>query len=89
MLPSAAQRRSETGRRSEAKGRQGKGSRAGLTPWPPTAGAEAATRPASLRGKAEGAAWQQTPGERGLGWSVAGGRRGRWRDTPCTLAHIY
>lgn len=50
LLPSAAQRHSREregergGRRSERRG-----NRAGLTPWPPTAGAEAATRPASLR----------------------------------------
>lgn len=50
LLPSAAQRRSRgrDARRSEG------GSRAGLTPWPPTAGAEAATRTASLRRRREG-----------------------------------
>lgn len=63
LLPSAAQRQSETGR-----GSAGKGSRAGLTLWPPTAGAEAATRPASLRWKAERAAWQQTQERGGLWW---------------------
>lgn len=57
LLPSATQRRSEM-----RSGSAGKGSRVGLTLWPPTAGAEAARRPASLRRKVKRAAWQQTQG---------------------------
>lgn len=59
LLPSAAQRhsRERDGRRSE------KGSQPGLTPWPPTAGAEAATRPASLRKGREGSVATNTRGK--------------------------
>lgn len=48
------------GRRSE------RGSQAGLTLWPPTAGAEAATRPASLRKGKEGNVATNTRGKLGL-----------------------
>lgn len=59
LLPSAAQRhsRERDGRRSE------KGSQPGLTLWPPTAGAEAATRPASLRKGRKGSVATNTRGK--------------------------
>lgn len=62
LLPSAAQRhsRERDGRRSE------RGSQAGLTLWPPTAGAEAATRPASLRKGREGSVATNTRGKPGM-----------------------
>lgn len=62
LLPSAAQRhgRERDGRRSE------RGSQAGLTLWPPTAGAEAATRPASLRKGSEGSMATNTRGKPGI-----------------------
>lgn len=60
LLPSAAQRQRETARRSE------RGSQAGLTLWPPTAGAEAATRPASLRKGRGGSVATNTRGKLGM-----------------------
>lgn len=66
-------------------GARGREAGVGLTPWPPTAGAEAATRPASLRWKAGRAAWQQTQGKRR---AVVEGGRGDG-DILRTLAHIY
>lgn len=60
------------------------GSQAGLTPWPPTAGAEAATRPASLREGGERAAWQQTQGG-----EKAGGVCGGVLHTVPTTARVY
>lgn len=48
------------GRRSE------RGSQAGLTLWPPTAGAEAVTRPASLRKGREGSVETNTRGKLGM-----------------------
>lgn len=56
--PEASQRERD-GRRSE------RGSQAGLTLWPPTAGAEAATRPASLRKGREGSVATNTRGKSG------------------------
>lgn len=60
LLPSAAQRQ-----RRKTRGARG-GSRAGLTPWPPAAGAEAATRPASLKRGGEGSQATNTKGKLGV-----------------------
>ena len=71
--PRGIAERERGGRRSERRG-----SRAGLTLWPPTAGAEAATRPASLR-----------RGERGQRGNKHKGEAGNVHTVPTERKHTH